>query len=63
MRTPRLVIAAIIGLVGILWIGQGSGVLAGSAMSGSPFWLAVGVVLVAVAVVIVVREARARPSA
>ncbi len=61
MRTSRLVIAAIVGLVGLVWIGQGSGLIAGSAMSGSPFWLAVGVALVVVAVMIVVRESRARP--
>ena len=32
-------------------------------MSGSAFWLAVGVVLVVVAVAIVLRETRGRPSA
>ena len=46
MRASRVVIAVLVALVGLVWIGQGSGLIAGSAMSGSPFWLAVGVVLV-----------------
>lgn len=61
MRTSRIVIAAIVGLIGLVWIGQGSGLIAGSAMSGSLFWLVVGVVLVAVAAGIVIRETRLAP--
>lgn len=63
MRTSRLVIAALVGLVGLVWIGQGSGLIGGSAMSGSLFWAAVGIVLIVVAVALVVLEARARPRA
>ncbi len=61
MRTSRIVIAVIIGLIGLAWIGQGSGLIAGSAMSGSLFWLVVGVVLVVVAAGIVIRETRLAP--
>lgn len=61
MRTSRIVIAVIIGLIGLAWIGQGSGLIAGSAMSGSLFWLVVGVVLVMVAAGIVIRETRLAP--
>jgi hypothetical protein len=56
MRTSRLVVALVLGLVGIVWAGQGVGVIGGSAMTGSSFWAVAGVVLVAAAVVLVVRE-------
>ena len=34
MRTPVIVIAVLVGLVGLVWVLQGSGIIAGSAMSG-----------------------------
>lgn len=58
MRPSRLVVAVVLALIGLVWIGQGSGMLGGSAMSGSPFWAVVGIVLIALAVAIVVRERR-----
>ena len=58
MRPSRLVVAVVLALIGLVWIGQGSGMLGGSAMSGSPFWAVVGIVLVVLAVAIVVRERR-----
>ncbi len=63
MRASRLVIAAIVGLIGLAWIGQGSGLIAGSVMSGSTFWLIVGVALVVIAAAILVRERRLSPRA
>lgn len=62
MRTSRLVIAAVLALIGLAWIGQGSGLIAGSAMSGSPLWLIVGLVLIVVAAALVALERR-RPTA
>lgn len=56
MRTSRLAIAGIVLLVGLFWIGQGSGLISGSGMSGSSLWEAVGVVLVVVGLVIAARE-------
>ena len=35
MRASRLVIAALIALVGLVWIGQGTRLIGGSAMSGT----------------------------
>ena len=58
MRPSRLVVALILALVGVVWIGQGTGVIAGSAISGSGFWAAVGLLLVVFAIAIVVRERR-----
>jgi glucose dehydrogenase len=59
MRAPRLVIALVLALIGLVWIGQGIGLIGGSAMSGSSFWAIVGAILVALGVVIALRE-RAR---
>jgi glucose dehydrogenase len=61
MRVSRLVVAILLALVGLVWIGQGTNMIAGSAMSGSPFWAIVGLVLIVVALVIVVRERRLAP--
>lgn len=56
MRPSRVIVAAILLIVGLVWIGQGTGRIGGGAMSGVSFWAAVGIVLVAVAVAVVVRE-------
>jgi glucose dehydrogenase len=58
MRRSRLLIAAVVALVGLAWIGQGLNVIKGSAMTGSSFWAAVGVALLIVAGAILLRERR-----
>jgi hypothetical protein len=58
MRFSRLIVAALLFLVGLVWIGQGTGNIAGSAMSGVSFWAAAGIVLVVLALVVLVRERR-----
>ena len=45
---------------GIVWIGQGLGVLPGSFMSGDPFWAAAGGVALVIGAVLVVRARRRR---
>jgi hypothetical protein len=59
LRTSRLFIAALCALVGVVWIGQGIGLIGGSFMTGSAFWAVVGVGLLAVAVALVLLERRA----
>ena len=61
MRRSRLVIALVLFLAGLVWLGQGSGLIKGSAMSGSSFWGVAGAVLVVAAIVILVNERR-RPA-
>ena len=61
VRPSRLVLAALFALVGLVWIGQGLGIIGGSVMTGSAFWAVVGVVLLIVAVLILVIERR-RPT-
>jgi len=58
MRPTRLVLAAVLALVGIIWLGQGFGFIAGSFMTGSLFWAAVGAVLISGAVLLVLLERR-----
>ena len=58
MRISRLIIAAVLALVGLAWIGQGLGFLPGSVMSGNAFWAVVGAILIVLAIVIAARELR-----
>ena len=52
MRTAFVAIGVIAFLVGLVWTLQGADILMGSTMTGSTFWLAMGVVLVAVGLVL-----------
>jgi len=61
MRVSRLFVAALFALVGLVWVGQGVGLIPGSFMTGSMFWGVVGAALLVVAAVIVSAEVRRRP--
>lgn len=61
MRASRLVVAVLLALVGLVWLGQGIGAIGGSVMTGSPFWAVVGAVMLVLVVAIVLRERRRRP--
>lgn len=54
-RWVTLVIGAIVGLVGLVWIGQGIGAIGGSGMTGMPVFAVLGAVLVIAAGVILAR--------
>ena len=58
MRPARLIVAVIVALVGVVWIGQGSGAIGGSAMSGSSFWAFAGAALLVAAAALIVLEVR-----
>jgi len=61
MRT-RVILAVALVAVGLVWIGQGLGVLRGSSfMIGDPLWAVIGVVMVVGGVALVVSAARTRP--
>jgi hypothetical protein len=62
MRRSLLLVAVIFVALGLVWIGQGSGLIAGSGMSGSRFWEAAGILLVVVGLVIAAREWVRRPT-
>jgi len=55
---PQLILAVIMFLVGAVWIGQGTGLIGGSAMSNVGLFAVIGAILVVVAIAIVLRERR-----
>ena len=63
MQRTRWAVIAVIVLVGLVWIGQGTGLLRGSSfMVGDPFWAFAGLALVvagAVLAAVTVRRRRA----
>jgi hypothetical protein len=50
MVIVRYIVAALLALVGLVWIGQGLGYIGGSGMSGQPIFAIIGAVLVVVGV-------------
>jgi hypothetical protein len=56
----RLVIGVVLVLVGVVWFGQGIGLIGGSFMTGEAFWAVMGVFAIAVGVVLLRGAARAR---
>ncbi len=58
MRPTRLVLAAVLALVGAVWLGQGIGLIGGSFMTGAPVWAVIGAALLVLALVIVIVERR-----
>ena len=60
-RLP-LVIGALLVAIGLVWIGQGLGLIPGSFMTGDPFWAAAGGVALVIGIVVAAR-ALLRPRA
>lgn len=56
MRRSRLVVAIILALIGLAWIGQGLNLIKGSGMSGTSLWAVVGLVLLVLVGAILLRE-------
>ena len=46
MTIARYAVAAVLIVVGLVWIGQGMGMIGGSIMSGQPIYAVLGAVLV-----------------
>ena len=63
MQRARWAVIAVVVLVGLVWIGQGTGLLQGSSfMVGDPFWAITGIVLVVVGAVLATVTLRRRGS-
>jgi hypothetical protein len=56
VHRTRLGLSVVLLLIGAVWLGQGSGVIAGSAMTGSAFWAIVGAVVFVIGAAIGLRE-------
>lgn len=61
-RTLKLVVGAVLILVGVVWTLQGLDVMGGSGMSGNAFWAVVGPIVALVGAYLVVRAWRASTS-
>ena len=61
MQRTRWIVIAVLVLVGLVWIGQGSGLLQGSSfMVGDPFWAFAGATLLVAGVVVAAWTVRRR---
>jgi drug/metabolite transporter (DMT)-like permease len=60
MHRARAILAIILIAAGLVWIGQGSGVLPGSVMSGDPKWAWIGAALVVLGIALAALEVRSR---
>jgi hypothetical protein len=61
MRTAATVVGVILVLIGLLWIGQGFGLVRGSFMTGNMLWAWIGVAVALAGVVVAVLGIR-RPA-
>jgi uncharacterized membrane protein len=50
MQRSRLVVAIVLGLLGLAWLGQGLGLVPGSFMTGQTFWALAGVAALTAAI-------------
>ena len=63
MQRTRWAIIAVVMLVGLVWIGQGTGLLQGSSfMVGDPLWAVVGLTLVVAGGIVATVSLRRRGS-
>lgn len=56
MSKPRLISIALLAVVGLVFIGQGVGLIGGSLMTDEPIWAAIGSAMVGVALALAVRR-------
>jgi hypothetical protein len=59
-RTIAMIIGGLAVLVGAVWIGQGTGLIRGSFMTGSRTWLAIGLVCLVVGLLLIFLTLRTR---
>jgi hypothetical protein len=59
-RTVILIIGGLAVLVSGVWIGQGAGLIKGSFMTGSPTWLAIGLLCLVAGVFLIFLAVRRR---
>ena len=60
MRNAALVLAGLLGIVGVIWVGQGLGYIPGSFMTGDPRWFRAGLACLIVAAVLAFTARRRR---
>ncbi|TDE97565.1 hypothetical protein EXU48_05125 [Occultella glacieicola] len=61
IKKPLLLVVGIIAiLIGLVWAGQGAGILPGSMMTGDPTWLVIGLILIVAGAVLGYLSTRGR---
>jgi hypothetical protein len=60
MHRVRAIVAFILIAAGLVWIGQGSGLIPGSFMTGDPTWAWIGAACIVAGVAIAAVEIRSR---
>ena len=63
MHRARAILAFILIAAGVVWFGQGIGVIPGSFMTGDPTWAWIGAACVIVGVAVAALEIRSRGAA
>ena len=61
-RIVVLVVGILAALAGLLWVGQGTGLVKGSYMTGSDTWLGIGLVCLSVGALLIFLSLRKPPS-
>ena len=51
-RLAMIIVGVLVVLIGVVWIGQGLGLIAGSVMTGDRTWFYVGIVMVVIGAVL-----------
>lgn len=62
-RSPAwvsLLVGALVLLIGLFWIGQGTGLIGGGFMSGNGIWAVIGLVVGVIGALLVLRALRVR---
>jgi hypothetical protein len=60
MNRILVIVGVLVALVGIVWVGQGVGIIGGSIMTNDPKWAVIGAVMIVVGVGLVVWDNRRR---
>lgn len=63
MKWLKGVVGLLLALVGVAWLGQGTGLLPGSFMSGRALWAVIGLICLAIGGWLVLRTFRSGTSA
>ena len=56
MTKARVAAAALLAVVGVVWLGQGIGLIQGSFMSGEPLWAGAGIACLVIALLLLLRR-------
>jgi hypothetical protein len=59
-RWAFLIVGVVLTLIGLVWTGQGAGIITGSVMSGEKQWFLIGLVCLVVGIGLLVTSFRSR---